>query len=121
MNSAIMSKYEAERLARRNAQRDKFRAYVAEWLELRAQASSPAHDDTEDAVADVRLGRQDELARLITTTPAVLPWMIFQKWEVLEHCLGDPDGSEWPDNRQVVMLAGIKADLLRFPPTEGAR
>jgi hypothetical protein len=56
------------------------------------------------------------LARLITTTPAVLPWMILRKIEVLEYYLGASDGTAWNDNREVVMLAGIKADLLRFDP-----
>jgi hypothetical protein len=36
--------------------------------------------------------------------------------EVLEHYLGASDGTAWSDNREVVMLAGIKADLLRFEP-----
>jgi hypothetical protein len=50
-------------------------------------------------------------ARLITTTPSVYPWMISMKIEVLEHYLG---GAQFVDNREFVMLAGIKADLLKF-------
>jgi len=65
-----------------------------------------------------QLERRDELARLITTTPAVFPWMIMWKLEVLEHYLGWADGTNWTDNREVVMLAGIKADLLRFEQGE---
>jgi hypothetical protein len=52
------------------------------------------------------------LARLVTTTPAELPSRIFQKIEVLEHYLGaDGEGTNWTDNRELVMLAGIKVDL----------
>jgi hypothetical protein len=68
--------------------------------------------DRELAHAD----REIELARLITTTPAVFPWMIMCKIEVLEHYLGASDGAVWADKCEVVMLAGIKADLLRFEP-----
>jgi hypothetical protein len=62
--------------------------------------------------------REEELARMITTTPAIYPWMIFNKLEVLEHYLGVNEGTNWIDNRELVMLAGIKADLLRFEPRE---
>jgi hypothetical protein len=35
----------------------------------------------------------------------------------LEYYLsGAGDGTGWRDNREIVMLAGIKADLLRFEP-----
>jgi hypothetical protein len=68
------------------------------------------------------LRREDELARLITTTPAVYPWMILKKLEVLECYLGGFEGStNFVDNREVVMLAGIKADLLRFVPHDPTR
>ena len=54
---------------------------------------------------------------MITTTPSVLAWMIFQKVEVLEYYLTHTDGgTAWNDNREFVMLAGIKADLHIFPP-----
>jgi hypothetical protein len=55
---------------------------------------------------------------MITTTPAICPWMIFNKLEVLEHYLGADGGTNWVDNRELVMLAGIKADLFRFEPRE---
>lgn len=35
---------------------------------------------------------------------------------MLEYQLGAAEGTAWNDNREVVMLAGIKADLLRFEP-----
>lgn len=87
----------------------------AEWLTNRAQYMGDEIDwsqQDENSHGD----RMDELARLITTTPAVLPWMILCKIEVLEHYLAVDGGTGWNDNREIVMLAGIKADLLRFEP-----
>ena len=110
------ARYEAleqERKAKQLADRNRFEALFAEWLENRAVFLRYNGDGS---LNEQRHGdREDELARLITTTPSVLPWMIFYKLEVLEHYLGH-DGTGWADNREVVMLAGIKADLLRFEP-----
>jgi hypothetical protein len=36
----------------------------------------------------------------------------------LEYYLAHEGGTSWKDNREVVMLGGIKADLLRFDPTD---
>ena len=109
---------ETEAKARQDAQRDIFRTYLAEWHTLRGRMIDPRFEDDGDEAATARSDRSDELARLITTTPAALAWMIFEKLEVLEHYLGDPDVSGWTDNREIVMLAGIKADLMRFEPKE---
>lgn len=99
---------------REDARRDRFQAMFSEWLALRANDNDPSipGDDDKDFSRDDRL---TELARQITTTPAVLPWMIFEKLEVLEYYLApDGQGTEWSDNREIVMLAGIKADIIRF-------
>ena len=50
--------------------------------------------------------REIELARTITTTPAVMPWMIFTKIEVLEYYLGFDGGTTWSDNRRVGNAGG---------------
>ena len=44
--------------------------------------------------------------------------MIMRKIEVLEHYLGSDGGTAFNDNREIIMLAGIKADLLRFEPSD---
>ena len=120
MTAPLKSKFELDREARELADRLAFNAVFAEWLSNRATSTNPP-DGWEDDVANAHTRREFELARLITCTPAVLPWMIFCKLEVLEHYLGGDDGTNWTDNREVVMLAGIKADLLRFQPTESGR
>ncbi|MEH3145197.1 MAG: hypothetical protein PGN34_07570 [Methylobacterium frigidaeris] len=107
---AITAEIEDEARARTLALRDAFEALYAEWLRNRADSIAGfGGSDIPRAHSD----REDELARLITTTPAPLPWMIFQKLRVLEHYLAE-DGTNWTDNRELVMLAGIQADLLRF-------
>jgi hypothetical protein len=41
--------------------------------------------------------------------------MVWDKLEILEHYLScGGDGANWTDTRELVMLAGIKADLIRF-------
>jgi hypothetical protein len=95
---------------------DSFNALYAEWLHNRARYQEPdlKWSQTEE---DAHSEREIELARLITTTPAVLPWMVFMKLEVLEYYLTQTEGgTAWTDNREYVMLAGIKADLRVFPP-----
>ena len=96
----------------------KFDQLYAEWLTSRAGHICPDSNTWGDDEAQRCLDREEELARLITTAPAVFPWMVFQKFEVLEHYLGSEHGTGWRDNRELVMLAGIKADLLRFELTE---
>ena len=120
MTVPLKNKYEVEREARELADRLAFDAVFAEWLSNRATSMSPP-GEWEDDVANAHTKREYELARLVTCTPAVLPWMIFCKLEVLEHYLGGDDGTNWTDNREIVMFAGIKADLLRFPPKECGR
>jgi len=98
-------------------QRDAWDRLFAEWLTNRAQYMTPGRFMTADQDENAHCERKDELARLITTTPATFPWMILRKIEVLEYYLGgEGDGTGWNDNREIVMLAGIKADLLRFEP-----
>jgi hypothetical protein len=109
----VKERIAAERAAK-DASRDAIEAHFAEWLSLRAIDHDPSNpgDDTKDCA---RMDRQTELARLITTTPAVLGWQIFQKLEVLEcYLCANGEGTEWSDQRELVMLAGIKADLIRF-------
>ena len=93
---------------------DKFERLFAEWLSARTKPTFPDRLETEDE-ANARLDRQDELSRTITTTPSPIGRLVLQKIEILEHCLyGEGEGTLHSDNREIVMLAGIKADLLQF-------
>jgi hypothetical protein len=89
------------------AARVHFEALFAEWLNNRAMGISPPDGDLSDGEGQKLQARENELARLITTTPSVYPWMISMKLSLL-------GGTLFIDNRELVMLAGIKADLLKF-------
>ena len=90
-------------------ERERFDALYAEWLANRADY---IRLDFDDEAGREHCEREAELARLVTTTPAVLAEQVFDKLAVLEYYLDD--ASDWADNREMVMLAGIKADLRRF-------
>lgn len=90
---------------------DRFENLFAEWLRARAGQISEPDDD----VATELCARESQLAREITATPAVFTWQVGRKLEILEHYLGDiEEGCNWTDNRQLVILASIKADIMRF-------
>jgi hypothetical protein len=109
----VAARIDREAKEERRRAHDSWDRLRAEWLTNRAETMHP-DTDWSDRDEGAHGERGDELARLITTTPALLPWMIFSKIEVLEHYLGFDDGTGWSDNREIVMLAAIKTDLLRF-------
>ena len=91
-----------------------FQERFAQWLELRSQMArfnlTPWADD--DERHDELAQRLEDAARLAITTHVPLPWMVWQKIQILEDALHGTGECEWTDNRQVWMLAGIKADLM---------
>jgi hypothetical protein len=105
----ILKRIEAEDENASRIKHDAFMAMFAKWLRGRADIASPREDRADDeAEADT-----EELARRITTTPVTMRYEIWHKFEVLEHYLTYyGENTTWADNREVVMLAGIKADLL---------
>ena len=45
--------------------------------------------------------------------PAVMPWMVWSKWEVLDDWVSaDGETPDWADNRIVMALGVIKADMM---------
>ena len=92
-----------------------FQERLAQWLELRGQLArfnltEPKDDD--DERHDELTQRLEDAARLAITTHVPLPWMVWQKIQILEDALHGTGECEWTDNRQVWMLASIKADLM---------
>jgi hypothetical protein len=107
-------KIKRESKERHEAERDKFDALVAEWLSCRAKQRDP-ETPQDDEVRGPIGARGYEVARQIAATLAPLPWMVWDKFEVLQHYLCDAgEGGNWTHNPEVVMLASIKADLMRF-------
>lgn len=113
MSALAPVKWDDDLIAQRTANDQLY----SEWLSLRAR-DVVRYDDPDEEVARDE-ARLEELARLITTTPAPYFWVVLRKLEVLEYYLGSGDGAAWSDNREVVMLGGIKADLLRVHEGRG--
>ena len=84
--------------------------FFAEWMNLRA---NNGHTDTE---IEANTRRMDDLARLICVTPARTGNDVLRKIEVLEWQLDLEAECHMvcADHRAIPMLAGIKADLLRY-------
>ncbi|HKH81276.1 MAG TPA: hypothetical protein VKA03_06665 [Methylovirgula sp.] len=91
----------------------RFDQLYANWLTARGDRANPAHDDDDEA-ATLRSDREDEAARLLFATPAVLPYMIWQKIEAFEFYFCGDGECKWTDRRQVAFFGCIKADLARF-------
>ena len=77
---------------------------------LRLEGARGYDDESYDKKHDELAQRLEDAARLAITTHAPLPWMVWQKIQILEDALHGTGDCEWTDNRQVWMLAGIKAD-----------
>jgi hypothetical protein len=104
---------EKDRLAQL-AKRNDFDRLHFRWLEARATLENPDLDDSDVAMA-AKQHALDEAGRQFLATPAFLDWMIWEKWEVLEFNLAeDVIAGRHADNRTVVALACIKADLMRL-------
>jgi len=101
-----------EREAQENefARRFMFEADFDDWLRLRASISDDAPTDEELA----RGSHEWELAQRILSTPAVYDWMVFQKFEVINHYITKHGEASPMELMALMALDGIKADLLRF-------
>lgn len=88
----------------------------AEWLSARAAvAAVEAGADDNDEEGD----HDGAIARAIMATPAGDARDVFRKLSILEHYMTfDNEPTLWSDSREVLLLASIKADLLRLQPGE---
>jgi len=97
------------------ATRLQFEANFNAWLRIRS--SEYEDDEKTDEQQKARCDREDDLAHLILTAPAVYDWMIFRKFEVADYCItkhGDAAGVTWGEAIALTALDSIKADLLRL-------
>jgi hypothetical protein len=95
------------------AKRVMYEADFDEWLRLRA---AKGHD-LSDEQSRLNSCREDDLILSLLVTPAVLPWIVFKKFEVIEYALGkfaDDNDATWGEQMAVIALAGIKTDLMRM-------
>ena len=62
-----------------------------------------------------RLDALNEAARQLVTTPAHRAWDVWRKWEVLDaHATEDAEDGAALDNRTLVTISCIRADILRL-------
>jgi len=102
---------------RLNAQNQRVSRLFAEWLSKRSQIANPGHGLLADDYCAV-LRSIDNFAREISAAPTTLSYTVAQKIEVLEHCLGNQEGGAFDDRRELVLLASIKADILRMEASQ---
>jgi hypothetical protein len=89
------------------------RAHVR-WLRARASLCDPDEDHA-DGPSRKRQIEVDEAARALLVTPAFRDDMLWRKWEVLEEFVSaDATDGGATDNRAVMALGCIKADLIRL-------
>jgi hypothetical protein len=98
---------------------DHFERLCCEWLRARALYAEPNQDELE---IGERARACEEVARQLLAVPVFLDWMVWRKWEVLEFFLDEDaiDGKA-TDNRTVMALGCIKADLISLGIGDGGR
>jgi hypothetical protein len=90
------------------------RAY-ARWLHARGALEDPDAPDGSEEAGEARFNAVDEAARSLLITPAICDDELWHKWEVLEdYVSGDAIAGPATDNRAIMALGCIKADLLRL-------
>jgi hypothetical protein len=89
-----------------------FERVYRDWHAARAAAYDPdAPDDRKPGLMD----KCNEAEKALMTAVAPLPWAVFHKWELLDYMVTDEaEAGRYTDNRVIVALASIKADVLRF-------
>ncbi len=108
------SRAEEEARRRQMVARDEFELLYSKWLTARAAVADPDLPEDDESAHD-RVDQCDAAARALLMPPAVLPWMVWHKWEVLdEWASADGDPSDWTDNRVIMALGVIKADIMKF-------
>ena len=103
-----------DEIAADRPERDRFDRLYANWLRARTAHMDPDLD-LADVAMDSRQDDADEAGRQLLIAPALYDWMVWEKWEVLDFYLdNDAVAGKATDNRTVVALACIKADIMRL-------
>jgi hypothetical protein len=87
-----------------------FEKLHGQWLIARGRHSE---DDVGDAEAVALCDTESALALAIAGTPANVAHQVFVKFELLEYYFDD---ANWCDQRDMRLLASIKADLRKLLP-----
>jgi len=88
-----------------------FQSLYRDWLAARAACVDPASDIQMKACAR----KLDAAEMALLATPAPVPDGVWMKWEVLDRLVADEaEGGQLTNNRVLVAMAAVKADVLRF-------
>lgn len=87
-------------------QREAFAATYGEWLKVRGE--SEACDDMSDEDIRARMEREAQLTQKLWAMPAEAGFQVLHKIAALEAY---HNRSDWTDQRDLRLLASIKADL----------
>jgi hypothetical protein len=82
------------------------------WLEARGRINAD-HQTMTDEEVDALGDKEAECLRALWSRPADLAHQVFMKLEALEYYF---DNSDWNNQRDMRMLASIKADLRELLP-----
>ena len=115
MSDASAARIEAEHIKIQSRAIDEFQTLYADWMEACAHHQRPIPKEHDEIDFDrIRSERLETATRDLMTTPAILPWMVWDKITVFEHFLyASGEYADWTDRREVWMLGCIKADLMR--------
>jgi hypothetical protein len=103
------TKIERDEFEAQYAKQLRFEADFNEWLQLRSKQDEDETDEQQSARSDC----EDELIQRILTAPVACDWMIFYKFEVVEHCLALHGEASWGELIALTAFSAIKADILR--------
>jgi hypothetical protein len=110
----VVERGTAKQDAELDAKHNLFGRAYARWLRARAVMDDPDADCSEQAWA-ARFKALDDAERTLLVTPPLSDEMLWQKWEVLESFVScDAIAGQATDNRAIMALGCIKADLLRL-------
>ena len=88
-----------------------FQGLYRDWLAARAACVDPAGDKEMATLAR----KLDAAEMALLVMPAPVPDGVWMKWEVLERLVADEaEGGQLTNNRVLVAVAAVKADILRF-------
>jgi hypothetical protein len=91
-----------------------FERLYRDWHTALAAKYDPDAPEDQRTTND-RSERYEAAEAALMTAPAPLPYAVFYKWELLDYLMTDAaESGRCTNNRELVALASIKADVIRF-------
>lgn len=115
----VEAEIEAESRMMQHAKVDEFRRLHWDYLAARAAYHDPdvAEDDKH---MNALHAKQDAAERALLVQPSPVTWGIWVKWEILDRLVTtDAEDGHLAENRIIIALGAIKADIIRFGLANG--